>query len=272
MYYCYKHVKLVQSNGTTWSYIFKVRVIHMPYMKYDAIYKSLLGAIESGEYPYGGMLPSEHQLIGKYDCSRNTVRRAIARLAEEGYVQSVHGKGVQVIYQIRAHTQFAIGAIETMKEAAERNGMTLRTELIGFEEKVVDEAFSEKTGFPVGEEVYYLQRLRYLDGRPLILDHNYFLKRVVAGLTPQIASESVYEYMEKTLHETIVTTRRRYTVERETELDARYLDLRGFNCVMVVSSKTFNKDGILFEYTSSRHCPDKFVFYDAAQRKKEGQI
>ncbi len=257
-------------NNVGCLYFFNQGDAYMPYMKYDFIYKSLRRGIETGEYPYGGMLPSEHQLVGQYSCSRNTVRRAIAKLAEEGYVQSVHGKGVQVIYQIRAQTLFTIGAIESMKEAAARNGMTLRTKLVGFEEITVDEAFSAKTGFPVGEELYYLVRLRYLDDRPLILDHNYFLKRVVEGLTSQIAIDSVYEYMEKTLNETIVTTRRRYTVERETEMDARYLDLRGFNCVLVVSSKTFNKDGVLFEYTNSRHCPDKFVFYDAAQRKKEG--
>lgn len=242
----------------------------MPYMKYDMIYKSLLRAIESGDYPFGGMLPSEHQLVSQFTCSRNTVRRAIAKLVEEGYVQSVHGKGVQVIYQTRAHTQFAIGAIESMREAAARNGMTLRTEIAAFEEIVVDEALSRKTGFHEGEVLYYLQRVRYLDEEALIFDHNYFLKRVVEGLTPQIAVQSVYEYMEKTLNETIITTRRRYTVERETELDAKYLDLHGFNCVLVVSSKTFNKDGVLFEYTNSRHCPDKFVFYEAAQRRKEG--
>ena len=71
----------------------------MPAAKYDAIYRSLREAIEHQEYPYQSTLPSEHQLIQMYDCSRNTVRRAIAQLGEEGYVQSVHGKGVLVLYQ-----------------------------------------------------------------------------------------------------------------------------------------------------------------------------
>ena len=73
----------------------------MPAAKYSAIYQSLREKIESQEYEGQTMLPSEHQLIVQYDCSRNTVRRAIRQLADEGYVQSVHGKGVQIIYQPR---------------------------------------------------------------------------------------------------------------------------------------------------------------------------
>ena len=240
----------------------------MPAAKYDAIYESLRQAIENQDYPYQSTLPSEHQLIQIYDCSRNTVRRAIAELGEQGYVQSVHGKGVLVLYRRQEQTQFSIGGVESMKEAAARNGQTLRTKVIYFTELVVDGELAAKTGFAEGREIYYTQRVRYLDGEALILDHNYFLKDVVRGLSAKIAEGSVYEYMEHTLGETIVTTRRRYTVERETDLDRQYMDLNGYNCLMVVNNQTFNKNGVMFEYTDSRHRPDRFVFYELAQRRK----
>ena len=240
----------------------------MPAVKYAAIYQSLREAIENQEYAYQSTLPSEHQLIQIYDCSRNTVRRAIAELAEQGYVQSVHGKGVQVLYRKQEQTQFTISGVESMKEAAARNGHKLRTKVIYFTECVVDKKLSKRTGFPEKSELYYVQRVRYLDGEALILDHNYFLKDVARGLTAKIAEGSVYEYMEHTLGENILTTRRTYTVEKATQLDRQYMDLQGFNCLMVVSNQTFNSSGIQFEYTASRHRPDRFVFYELAQRKK----
>ena len=46
-------------------------------------------------------------------------------------------------------------------------------------------------GFPAGAEVYYIQRLHYLDELPLILNHNYFLKEAVPGLTKEIAEKSI---------------------------------------------------------------------------------
>ena len=123
------------------------------------------------------------------------------------------------------------------------------------------------TGFPIGSELYYLQRLHYLDGKALILNHNYFLKDVVTGLTKEIAEDSIYEYLEGTLHIAIVTSKRIMTVEKMTEIDEKYLDLGAYNCLAVVSSQTYNSDGVMFEYTQSRHRPDYFCFQDNATRR-----
>ena len=59
--------------------------------------------------------------------------------------------------------------------------------------------------------------MRYLDGKPLILDKNLFRADLVPGLTPEIASHSIYAYIEDTLGMTIVTSKRRMTVERATK-------------------------------------------------------
>ena len=50
----------------------------MPKAKYEGIYRSIKKRIEAQDYPYQSLLPSENTLIAEYDCSRNTVRRAIA--------------------------------------------------------------------------------------------------------------------------------------------------------------------------------------------------
>ena len=240
----------------------------MPGAKYNVIYDDLRIKIEEQEYEYQSMLPSEHQLIEEYECSRNTVRRAIRQLADRGYVQSIHGKGVQIIYQPVEQAEFLLSGIESLKEAVARNRQEYVTKVICFTELVVDKKIAKRTSFPEGEEIYYIQRVRYIDGEALIIDHNYFLKNVAKDLTEEIAEKSVYEYMEGTLGETIVTTKRKLTVEKITELDAKYLDMKGYNCMAVVSSHTFNAEGVMFEYTQSRHRPDKFVFFDQAQRIK----
>ena len=71
----------------------------MPKAIYDMIYRDLKEKIETEQYAYQELLPSEHNLISLYGCSRNTVRRALAELASEGYIQSMQGKGVRNIYQ-----------------------------------------------------------------------------------------------------------------------------------------------------------------------------
>ena len=85
----------------------------MPKAKYDHIYKDLKEKIETEFYAYQQMLPSENAFVKEYGCSRNTVRRALAELTAEGYVQPMHGKGVRNIFQPVEQTAFTVGGIES---------------------------------------------------------------------------------------------------------------------------------------------------------------
>lgn len=241
----------------------------MPKMKYEYIYKDLKQKIEEEEYSYQDFLPSENALVQIYGCSRNTVRRAIGTLVTDGYVQTLHGKGVRNIFRPIDQTSYTIGGIESFKESSIRNKKNGRTRVLQFMELTADEKIARKTGFSPGTELYYIQRLHYLDGKPLIINHNYFLKSAVPGLTAKIAEGSIYEYLENTLHMTIVNSKRVVTVEKITQIDEKYLelDVNDYNCMAVITSQTYNSDGIMFEFTQSRHRPDYFRFQDNAVRK-----
>ena len=240
----------------------------MPKAKYEGIYHSLKKRIEAQDYPYQSLLPSENTLIEKYACSRNTVRRALAELVADGYVQTMQGRGVRVIYQPVGKTTFTIGGIETFQETARRNRLRAVTKVTKFETLIADERFAAKSGFSVGDELWSIERVRYLNGKALILDVNYFLKEFVPGLTPQIAASSIYDYIENTLGMQIITSKRRITVEHATARDEKLLDMGTYGCVAVVVNQAFNAAGLLFEYTQSRHQPDYFCFQDIATRKK----
>ena len=241
----------------------------MPKSIYEDIYKDLKRKIEEDIFKYQELLPSENTLIQTYHCSRNTVRRAIQCLVNDGYVQTVQGKGVRNIYRPNEQSVFTIGEIETFQESAKRNNMNAYTKTVLFTELTIDEKYAKKTGFPVGSKVYYLQRIHYFDDIPLILNHNYFLKDCTPGLTKEISENSIYDYLEHKLQMTIVNSKRIMTVEKVTQIDEKYLQLNinDYNCVAVISSQTYNSDGVMFEYTQSRHRPDYFRFYDNAIRK-----
>ena len=241
----------------------------MPRSKFGDIYRDLKYKIESGEYPYQSLVPSENTLVAVYGCSRNTVRRALAVLIEAGYVQAIQGKGVRVIYRPAGKTAFLIGVIESFQETDQRNNLHAVTKVVRFEQVETDERLASQSGFMVGEPLWAVERVRYLEGKALILDVNYFSQAMVPGLTAGIAARSIYEYIEKVLHIRIATTKRRVTVERATTRDEALLDLDGYGSVVVVSSLTFNADGLLFEYTQSRHQPASFCFEDTATRRRQ---
>jgi GntR family transcriptional regulator len=61
--------------------------------RYYLLYEHLSGALNDGTIPAGGALPSEPELVARYKLSRTTVRRALARLEEEGRIVRRRGSG-----------------------------------------------------------------------------------------------------------------------------------------------------------------------------------
>lgn len=240
----------------------------MPKSKYDTIYQVLRERIENGTYALQQLLPSEAHLTNEFACSRNTVRRAIRMLSAEGFVQSVRGKGVVVIYESGRQSVFSLNRIESFTEASTRNKRNYKTRILLFSELTTDSHIHRRTGFPIGCEIYYIQRLRYIEDVPLIMDHNYFRKDIAIGLTKELAQGSIYAYLEQELGVTITTTKRIIRVEPITEHDETYLQLDGCNCVATVNNSTYNSDGVMFEFTQSRHSPKCFEFHEISHRSE----
>lgn len=61
--------------------------------KYAQVIAELQQRIESGEYPPGSLLPSEHQLSAEFAIARPTVVRALRVLRQEGWIDTQQGKG-----------------------------------------------------------------------------------------------------------------------------------------------------------------------------------
>lgn len=64
--------------------------------KHELIINNIKKCINSGKYLTGQKIPSENELAKEYGVSRQTVRKAIATLTEEGYLYARHGSGTYV--------------------------------------------------------------------------------------------------------------------------------------------------------------------------------
>ena len=110
--------------------------------------------------------------------------------------------------------------------------------------------------------------MRVIDGSPVIRDESYFLASLVTGLDAEKASHSIYRYLEQDLGLKIAQSRREITVEPAGKRDYELLDLPENSYMAVVTNQVFTAAGEMFEYTRSRHRPDRFVFHDIAKRKQ----
>ncbi|MEK6264020.1 MAG: trehalose operon repressor [Clostridium sp.] len=231
---------------------------------YTDIYENIKNNIVKGNYKPGEKLPSENDFCKEFGTSRGTVRKALDMLAEQGLVNSLHGKGVYVLEN--DFINFSFGGLVSFKEASKGSTQNFSTSVPKFRELIIDEAINKKSNLPIGKEAYKIYRVRSLDGERIIFDINYFLKDVVKDLTKEIAEGSIYEYIEERLNIKIGFANKVIQVETATLKDKDNLDMKFYNFVVVVKNYVCLSDGTPFEYTESRHRPDRFIFSDFARR------
>lgn len=233
----------------------------MPKAIYEGIYREIRSRIINGTYAFQEMLPTEAELTAEFGCTRNTVRRALNMLADQMFVQPIHGKGVRVIW-LKGETDMlgALEEVESFGEFAKRNNAVASTDVKSFEHLICTEQLSRRLGFKVGEELIRVVRVRSLNGSARQVDHGYFLASIAKGLTPEIATDSIYAYLEHKCGVKVMASRRTVSVELANDEDCSYLDLGKYNCVAVMESQSYTSDGILFEVTHARTHPEIFHY------------
>jgi len=221
--------------------------------------------IKDGTLKSGDKLPSENELMAEYGISRDTVRKSLQLLLENGFITKIRGKGSFVTELTRF--EFPVAGLISFKELSSSKVIgESKTKVISLRSCKGNPSVREKLGIGSDEEIWAVTRVRTIDGRRVILDKDHFVKSLVENLTIKICEDSIYEYLEKELGLKIGYAHKEIVIERATEEDEKNLDLMGFDVVAVVNTLVYLQNGALFQYTQSRHCADKFRFVDIARR------
>ena len=95
-----------------------------PLPRYAEIRRELETAILSGRWPPGHRVPSEHELVVRYGCSRMTVNKALSALAAAGLIVRRRRAGSFVA---TPEADESILEIRDMGAEARREGVTLKS-------------------------------------------------------------------------------------------------------------------------------------------------
>lgn len=233
--------------------------------KYMMIYNDLVSQIEKNKLKPNDKLLSENEFIKKYEVSRETIRKALNLLAQNGFIQKIKGKGSFVL-DINKF-DFPVSGLVTFKELSKKlnkNSITILEKL----ELKTPETYIKKELNLQNQKIWEVIRVRNIDGENIILDKDYLDSNVVSFLDEDICKDSIYNYLEDKKKLNISFAKKEITVEGATNEDYKLLDMKNFDMVVVVKSHVYLNDASLFQYTESRHRPDKFRFIDFARRNK----
>lgn len=233
--------------------------------KFFDIYLELEQDITSGVYPAGTLLPSENVLAKRFLVSRETIRKALVLLLENGCIQKLQGKGSVVLD--RERYSFPVSGLTSFKELQKSEHMNATTKVIKNKQTTLPSQIANFAGLPKDTKCLEILRVRYLEEEATILDYDYLLGGETEPIATNILEDSLYQYLENEKGYEISYAQKEITVEPLNANDKKYLALHGDTHVVVVKSTVFLKDTTLFQYTESRHRMDKFRFIDFARRR-----
>ncbi|MEV6598696.1 GntR family transcriptional regulator [Actinoplanes sp. NPDC051346] len=216
----------------------------------------------AGAFPRG-QLPREPQLCQDFDVSRNTVREALALLADEGLVERSPGVGTTVLTEKYAHGLHRLmGLGETLHSQGAITNDVRTAALIRAPAPV-----AQRLGISDGEPVVYLERLRRLDGVPLSLDLTYLPRDIGEPLlTADLAGQDIFVLIERIAGQPLGTADISFEAVNADPHSADLLDAPARAALLMVERLTRLADGRAVDLEWIRFRGDRLTMHGQLQR------
>lgn len=225
-----------------------------PLPRYAEIRRALEEKILSGEWPPGHRVPSEHDLVAQFGCSRMTVNKAISALAAAGLVVRRRRSGSFVA---APKSQETVLEVHDIKAEITGSGRAYRYVILDRERRRARPEDLARLGIAKGSfDVEALTVLHFADERPFVYER----RLINLAVVPAAAREAFAASPPGTwLLEQIPWTEAEHTIRAENAgVDvAQHLAIaRGAACI-VVARRTFQAGAtitaVTLTYPGERH-------------------
>ena len=233
---------------------------------YLQIKKELKEKIESKDYPYGSLLPSELELESAYGVSRITIRQAISELEKEGYVKRARGKGTTITYSEKIDENLT--AIRRFTTEMKERGLTPGTLEARIEKISANKEVADHLDLKVGEDVYYLYRVRTGDGVPIVLFESFIPANYTLPLNNELYYDSMYDVFEKVGIGMPMVVNENFQAMLADEKLSKALQVKKGSAIFKRVRTAYNEDNKPIEYTISYYRGERYSYSIELRNRK----
>jgi GntR family transcriptional regulator len=204
----------------------------------------------------GDRLPSDDELCREFGVSRMTARNAMQRLADDGLVRRVPGRGT---FAVSPPAHRYADRLMAFSDEMRRHGRTPSSRLLAREIRPATQAQARALEVPPTEAIVLLRRLRLADDQPIAVE--------TAVLVHDTASAVIGADLEHgSLHEalgraglSLRSGQATITAEPPTAEDVRLLEIDAGTPLLVERRVIFDPHGRPIEATESRYPGDRYA-------------
>lgn len=158
--------------------------------QYQQIADTLRRRIMRGEYRKGDLIPTASKLEELFSVSNITVRKALAVLASEGWIQGGRGVGTVVIAELESQrVNIAVsGDFTEWVDTASGKSLPLEQEVLGCGEESGPAGVCRLLGVEAGHSLWTMRRIRRIHGSIISHHVNFGLPETLGTITEKSMS------------------------------------------------------------------------------------
>jgi GntR family transcriptional regulator len=226
---------------------------------YYQLYEILHDQIQEGVWKPEDMLPSESELVERYQLSRATVRQAFEMLVNQGRVYRRRGQGTFVSRPVfEQNLNRIISFWDDMHQRGLKPGTrVLSNELIQASEDVIENLEIESN-----EELASLVRLRLADDEPLSVEHSLLVHKYCQGILEQdYANSSLRKMLADQYNIHITNAKQKIRAVPATKKLAKLLNVDPDAPLLHIDRISYADDGTPIEYLEINLRGDRYTFH-----------
>lgn len=225
-----------------------------PVPLYFQISRRLEEAVDSGDLLPGERLPNEIDFAESLSISRPTMRRALDDLVDKGMLTRKQGIGTRVANaQVRRRV-----ALTSLYDDLTAAGRTPTTQVLKVDPRSTDRHAMRALGESGAEPIFYCERLRLSDGRPLAILRNWLPARFTDLTADDLREHGLYRLLGERNARPAVA-KQRITAVSAGGTEARLLGTKRNAPLIAMQRTAFDASGRAVEFADHLYRADLYA-------------
>ncbi|HCL90016.1 MAG TPA: hypothetical protein DHW70_01635 [Candidatus Atribacteria bacterium] len=230
------------------------------------IERAIQNKVNNREWSYDEKIPSERELSKIYKVSRITIRSALDDLVRKNILYRIQGKGTFVAIPKVEHK---ISKLSGFTEDVKKQGFEPSTKIIRKERILATKSISEKLNVNIGENIYYIERIRYGNQEPWIFEKNYFPEKYCQNLISiDLNNKSIYTILENKYNIQLEYGKEIIQAILINPLESEYLKIPVGSAGLLMERISYDINNNIVEWSQSICNANRCKFYFELRRSR----
>lgn len=227
--------------------------------QYFRVYQEIKDKIEQGNIKPGEKLPIEKELQDEFQVSRDTVRKALAKLEQEGFIDRKSAVGTFVKQD---KSDYELSYLKSFTEQMKSRGIEPSSELERIELKTgIRNDIREQLQLNEDERCYIICRIRKGDGKPMAYETTYIPYKRCPDIHKYLDDQSsLYEIYENVYHLKIGYGIIRLESEMPSSKLQEKLNISKDSSMLFMKCSAFLEDNNPLYYVECSYIGEKYFF------------